>query len=128
MACNRKHVKQWREKTGYKTNPDYFKAWKADNKEKLKEYDGRRSKSWLAERAARRRSATPKWLTSEHKQQMRLIYQHARDCATVTGEMYEVDHVIPLKGKNVCGLHVPWNIQVLPKHINRSKRNEIMEY
>jgi len=76
-------------------------------------------------RDSRNRQATPKWLTKEQKQQLADIYEHMRDCRAVTGEDYHVDHIIPLRGENVCGLHVPWNLQVLPADVNMSKSNEV---
>ena len=63
-------------------------------------------------------------LTEEQIQQMRDIYWLARDLTAINGEQYEVDHIIPLKGKDICGLHVPWNLQVLPMDLNRSKNNK----
>ena len=80
--------------------------------------------------AARRNSlrhAEPNWLTNEQRLQIRMFYWLAADCRAVTGEVYEVDHITPINGKNVCGLHVPWNLQVLPMSVNRTKSNRILE-
>lgn len=43
------------------------------------------------------------------------------------GEPFEVDHIVPLHGENVSGLHVPWNLKILPKIVNRSKGIMIVE-
>lgn len=76
-----------------------------------------------ARRRASKKLATPNWLTEDHKAEIEKFYILARDCQTITGEPYHVDHIVPLKGKDVCGLHVPWNLQVLPADVNLSKSN-----
>lgn len=78
-------------------------------------------------RDKRNRQATPKGLTPEQRKQIVDIYEHMRDCRTVTGEDYHVDHIVPLRGENICGLHVPWNLQVLPAYVNISKSNTLEE-
>ena len=72
---------------------------------------------------SKKKNATPKWLSEGHWEQIKLFYQHAKECEMLTGDKYHVDHIIPLNGENVSGLHVPWNLQVLPADINIAKSN-----
>lgn len=51
------------------------------------------------------------------------FYEIAKRVTRCTGIRFEVDHIIPLQGKNVCGLHVPTNLRVIPKFQNGSKGN-----
>ncbi len=67
--------------------------------------------------------ATPKWLTGEQKQEIQAYYDLAKELQWLSEEVLEVDHIIPLQGKGVVGLHVPWNLQILPKSKNISKNN-----
>ena len=41
------------------------------------------------------------------------------------GGEWEIDHIIPLRAKLVCGLHIGINIEVVPRQFNRSKNNKI---
>jgi hypothetical protein len=76
-----------------------------------------------AKRHASKLERTPKWLTKEQKAEIEQFYWLARDLYVSTGELYNVDHIVPLQGENVCGLHVPWNLQVLPSDVNIAKGN-----
>ena len=75
-------------------------------------------------RYTRKLDRTPNWLSRDQIKQIESFYQHAKDCSLVTGEVYEVDHIVPLQGENISGLHVPWNLQVLPRDVNRAKSNK----
>lgn len=66
---------------------------------------------------------TPKWLTLEHYKQMQDIFVKAAELSKQIGP-HEVDHIVPLCGENVSGLHVPWNLQILPMTENRRKYNK----
>jgi len=107
-----------------------YKARKQHFRQKNKAYREARA-DLLAFHAAKSRRgkkhATPKWLTEQQQEQIKQFYLLARDCFITSGQRYDVDHIVPLKGKTVCGLHVPWNLQVLPKDINMSKKNKFTQ-
>jgi len=99
------------------------KKWKKANKSKdlaskklyeIKNPEIIRYKSALYR--TRKLMATPKWAN------LLEIKDFYKKCP----EGYEVDHVIPLRGKNVSGLHVPWNLQYLSMRDNRKKSNHLI--
>jgi len=61
-------------------------------------------------RRQREARATPPWVD---RSAVRAIYKKAKRLSKSTGEQYVVDHIVPLDGKLVCGLHVPWNLRVV---------------
>lgn len=77
-------------------------------------------------RRRRHREATPKWLTKEQRDAMRQMYLTARQLTKLTGERYVVDHKVPLRSDEVCGLHVPWNLQVITQEENLAKSNRLL--
>lgn len=76
-------------------------------------------------RRAAKLQATPSWLTPEHHADMELCYQEAAALRLYTGQEYHVDHIVPLLGVEVCGLHVPWNLRVILGADNLRKGNQL---
>lgn len=108
--------------------------WQQENKEKYAEKSKRyyekekhRIFAWQALARAAKRNAVPKWLNKELKQKIQDFYIEARTKTKETGVNYEVDHIVPLMGDVVCGLHVPWNLRVITRFENRSKANTFKE-
>jgi 5-methylcytosine-specific restriction endonuclease McrA len=96
----------------------YKAAWKARNKGLV-----------AADVAARKkhiRQATPKWLTKEHKAQIRSFYEEAERIKSETGIDHEVDHIVPIRGGIVSGLHVPWNLRVITAAENQTKNRKLI--
>lgn len=104
------------------------KEWAAQNPDRKRELDIKwRNENRAADRAnkaryrAARRQATPPWLTDRHLAEIRCFYAKAERKTLATGIPHEVDHIIPLQGGIVCGLHVPWNLRVLTKDDNNRR-------
>ena len=66
--------------------------------------------------------AAPKWLSAEQKRQIQNIYYKSYLLKLETGTPHHVDHIVPLQGKTVCGLHVPWNLRAVPSEVNLRRR------
>ena len=75
-------------------------------------------------RRARLQQASPAWV---NKTAIYAIYAEAARLKKLTGINYHVDHIVPLRGKTVCGLHVPWNLQILKAVDNIRKSNNLTE-
>lgn len=108
--------------------------WQKNNREKYRKiakkcYEKTKHKkfAWQALARAAKRNAVPKWINEELKEEIQKFYVEARLKTRETGTKYEVDHIVPLMGKTVCGLHVPWNLRVITQFENRSKRNLFKE-
>ena len=136
------YAKQYR-----KANPEKVqelaKAWAKANPEKIRGYMQKASKAWhernpdylsnfykankeryVAARARRRAaqdSATPAWLTAIDKAMIQEMYDVSEARYIQTGIKHHVDHIVPINGKSVAGMHVPWNLQVITAHENLSK-------
>jgi len=78
---------------------------------------------WKASYKKSVRQATPDWVRSHYKSEMEYVYA-LRDEASMSGDEYHVDHIVPISHPEICGLHVPWNLQVLPADFNIAKSNK----
>lgn len=125
------------------------KQWYIDNKDRKKLYDKMRREQKREELSAfekeraklphrkaahneesRRRKmvvkqASPLWLSEFDLFHIQEIYHLAQLRTKALGVAFHVDHIVPLRGKTVCGLHVPSNLQLLPAKENISKGNRV---
>ena len=89
--------------------------WRNENKHKQATYSSKKRAALLCR--------TPRWLSDVDRQKIEEYYYTANMLGMHTGEHYHVDHIVPLRGKTVSGLNVPWNLQVLEKRKNLQKGN-----
>ena len=111
------------------------RAWQDKNREHVNKYNEQWRKDNPHKHAARQRKraasklfATPPWLTKDQEQEMQSLYALCKKFEALFKVNYHVDHIVPLKGKNVCGLHVPWNLQILEEKFNLRKSNKEISY
>jgi hypothetical protein len=104
-------LRRWR-----KSNPDAVRAQQA------RAYaDGRGAAKTARYRTAKHR-AMPAWVD---RREVDAFYALAARVSACTGIEHHVDHIEPLQGETLSGLHVPWNLRILPGVINSAKRNRL---
>ena len=120
-GCYDREVRLKRQIPGGSKTLEYHRVahrkWASKNPEKVIANALRRTKA--------KRLRIPKWLTQEHWAEIKAFYVEARRLTEVTGIMHHVDHIHALRGKTLSGLHVPWNLQILPKEENLRKANKL---
>lgn len=145
-SCEKVRQKEYREanpekikrlwQSWYENNPTHNKErWQTyyrSNEDRLKKASRERKRlkphkyaAYNSNRRSAKIKATPPWLTESQLKEIEDFYWLSLDLRKVTGSVYHVDHIVPLQGKKVCGLHVPWNLQVLPADINLQKGNNL---
>lgn len=126
-TCKHESGKSWHERNKdrhseinrkwYENNKEQHlansKAWYEANKHRKLETTTAREKRCVL--------ATPIWADREL---IKELYALAQKLTEQTGIPHEVDHVIPLQGRNVSGLHVETNLQVITATENRRKSNK----
>lgn len=128
------NIKSKKYKEKYKKTDNYKSSTKKYNQSEkhksiLKKY--KKSKKGKAQKSIegiKRRisiiSAMPKWLTEKDLLLIKQIYEKCAELNLRDGpRTWHVDHIIPLRGENICGLHVPSNLQILKSEINIKKGN-----
>ena len=128
--ANKEKVKAYREANKEKRNA-LHKAYYEANKERLlaqqndyKKANKDKVYAYIGKRRASKLNRTPSWLSKEDLAKIKDIYRMAKRRSEVEGILYHVDHIIPLQGKNISGLHVPNNLQILKATENLSKGNK----
>jgi hypothetical protein len=128
-VCHRKRAKQYYEKNNVQVNENNLARYYSnheDNKIKCLQYYYNNKHTVFKNCAKRRCSkllASPSWVDKKHEDRIGNIYKASINTSHRTGIQHHVDHIVPLQGKTVCGLHVWWNLRIIPAKINLSKGN-----
>ena len=122
--------KAWRNRNKELRN-EKNKEWRRANPAKQKEIARKtrlknmpRVIASVNKRRADKLNRTPKWLTKDDLWLIKEAYELAGLRTKMFGFKWHVDHIIPLKGKLVSGLHVPTNLQVIEGRLNIMKNNK----
>lgn len=83
----------------------------------------RNARSSPERRIIMQRMATPLWVD---RVAIRDIYRRRIEIERETGVPHDVDHIVPIVNRKVCGLHVPWNLQIITREENQKKSNRFI--
>ena len=116
-----------------RADPEYWERclaqdrdWRKANWHRVRNYkhkSGSLAVYHVMQRHAAKLKATPFWADLNA---IKAIYEEARRLSIETGVEHNVDHIVPLRGKKVCGLHVPANLQILTAEANKRKSNKLI--
>ena len=118
-AANRDHLQK--QSLGY-----YYKDLTTSRAKQLARQKNNLPKfaAYEAKRRAIKMQRTPTWLTEDDNWMIEQTNEFAALRTKMFGFAWHVDHIVPLQGKLVSGLHVPWNLQVIPAVENIAKHNK----
>ena len=132
LECRKINLKVWRQKnpekvkahndTQYLRYPEIKDAYKARRK-KYEQNNPHKVAAKTAKYIAAKRQRMPIWVDDDHLLMIEEAYELAALRTKNLGFPWHVDHIIPLRGKNVSGLHVIQNLQVIPGIENVKKSN-----
>lgn len=135
----RKGVDLDRKKAHYYNNKEEYnkrhKQWIEDNREQYNEYmrfynkenidySTPENRSRRAKYRALLQQAMPEWSNQEY---LKRIYVLCKEISEKYNTPFEVDHIHPLGGENFTGLHVWFNLMIVPRAYNRSKGNKLFK-
>ena len=104
----------------YWSNPEKAR----EQKRLFRKKNPHKRNKYEAKRRVAKIQAGTKYFRDLYKDKVAVYYMFAKVLEKLTGEKYHVDHVIPLQGKNVSGLHIPANLQILTATANMKKGNK----
>lgn len=107
---------------------EVYTSWKQKNKNKVSSAWQKRNKGSVNATTRKYQASkikrTPSWLSEFDLLKIKCLYQLAVMRTQESGQEWHVDHVVPLQGETVSGLHVPWNLRVIPATENLRKNNK----
>ena len=95
-------------------------AWHREATRHCAKHNARRQHE-SAQRRAAKANASPPW--ADHVA-IRTVYERAGEIQRATGRKVHVDHIVPLRGRVVSGLHVANNLQIISAQENMRKSNK----